>query len=132
MDLQACGDLAVDRAQELQELDVAVAREALADHRPGQDIPRGEQGGRAIALVVMGLRARPAWLGDGWVRSSAWIWSRSPTGSDTGRRHRRASPQKAGVVESLNVSRRCGCTPHADAFTVREAQEIGRARLQTV
>ncbi len=62
MDLQALGDLAVDRAQEREELTVAVAWEALADHRAGQDIERGEQRRRPVALVVVGHGAGPTGL----------------------------------------------------------------------
>src|ERR1019366_6747859 len=62
VDLQALGDLAIDRPQELQELDVAVTRKALTDHRPGQDIQRGEQRRGPVALVVMSHRAGPARL----------------------------------------------------------------------
>jgi hypothetical protein len=53
MDLQPGGDLRVDRAQELQELRVTVARQALPDDVASQDVQRGEQRRRAVALVVM-------------------------------------------------------------------------------
>ncbi len=43
MHLQALGNLTIDRAQELQKLHVPVTRQALSDHRAGQDIERGEQ-----------------------------------------------------------------------------------------
>jgi hypothetical protein len=62
MDLQALGDGSVDRAQERQKLAVAVAREALPDHRSGQDVERGEQRGGAVSLVVVGHRPGPAGL----------------------------------------------------------------------
>ena len=39
---------------------MAVARQALADHRAGQDIKRGEHRGGAVARVVVGHVARPA------------------------------------------------------------------------
>jgi hypothetical protein len=56
MDLQALGDFVVDRLEELQELCVAVAREALPDHRSGQDIQRcdhraGWRGMNALFVV---------------------------------------------------------------------------------
>ena len=57
MDLQTLGDLAVDRAQEPQELLVAVARQAPADDLAGQHVQRGEQRRGAVALVVAGHRA---------------------------------------------------------------------------
>ena len=60
MDLQTLGDLAVDGVEELQELGVAVPRQALADHRAGQHVQGGEQRRGAVALVVMGHRARPS------------------------------------------------------------------------
>ena len=62
MDLKALGNLAVDRAQERQELGVAVAREALPDHRAGQNIQRGEQRRGPVALVVVGHRPGPPGL----------------------------------------------------------------------
>ena len=52
MDLQTLWDCPVDRAQEREELGVAVTWEALADHRSGQNIERGEQGRGAVALVA--------------------------------------------------------------------------------
>jgi hypothetical protein len=42
MHFEALGDLAIDRLQEREELDVAVPRQALADHGAGEDIERGE------------------------------------------------------------------------------------------
>jgi hypothetical protein len=59
MHLQALGDLTVDRVQELQELAVAVAGQALADHSAGQDIERGEQGRGPVALVGRGSSFLP-------------------------------------------------------------------------
>jgi hypothetical protein len=46
-----------DRPDLVQELFVAVAGKTLPDHAAGQDVQRGEQRGRAVALVVMGHRA---------------------------------------------------------------------------
>jgi hypothetical protein len=62
VDLQALGDLAVDRAQELEELLVAVARKALADDLPAQHVQRGKQRRGAVALVVVGHRPGAALL----------------------------------------------------------------------
>ena len=45
---------ALDGVQEAQELLVPVALHAAADHRAFEDIERGEQGGRAIADIVVG------------------------------------------------------------------------------
>ena len=59
MDLQAFWNLAVDRAEELQELSVAVLSQALADHHSGQDVQRSKERGRAVAFVIVGHRARP-------------------------------------------------------------------------
>ena len=75
MDLQVAGDLGVDGLEEDQELLVAVPGQALADHRAGQHVQRGEQGGGAVALVVVGHRPGPARTigSDAWVRSRAWI-----------------------------------------------------------
>jgi len=55
MDGQAVGDFAVDRGEELEELGVAVPRQALSDHRAGEHVQCREQGGSAVALVVMGV-----------------------------------------------------------------------------
>ena len=41
---------------------MAVARQALADHRAGEHVERGEQRRGAVALVVVGHRSRPALL----------------------------------------------------------------------
>jgi hypothetical protein len=64
VDLKALGDLAVDRLEERQELAVAMAWEALPDHRTGENVQRGEQRGGPVALVVMGGllgQSRPDW-----------------------------------------------------------------------
>jgi len=62
VDLKPRGGLSIDRPQELEKLGVAMAGQALADHRPAQHVERGEQGGGAVALVVVGHRARAALL----------------------------------------------------------------------
>jgi len=62
MDVESFGDLAIDRLEEREELGVAVAWEALADHRPAQHIERGEQGGGPVALVVVSHRPGAAFL----------------------------------------------------------------------
>jgi hypothetical protein len=65
--------LAVDLLQELQPLDVSVVLLALADDLAIQNVERGKQRRRAVALVVMGIvSARPFLSGSpGCVRSSA-------------------------------------------------------------
>jgi Domain of unknown function (DUF4062) len=45
---------ALDGVEKAQELLVAVALHAAAEHRPFEHVERGEQGGRAVAQVVMG------------------------------------------------------------------------------
>ena len=64
---------------------MAVVREALAKDDARQHVQGGEQRRRAVALVVVGHRARPAGLHrqTRWVRSSAWIWDFSSTESTT-------------------------------------------------
>ena len=66
---------ALDGVEEADELLVPVALHAVADDRAVEHVEGGEQGGRAVALVVMGHRAgAPGFIGrPGWVRSSAWI-----------------------------------------------------------
>src|SRR5919106_481792 len=54
--------LPFDRVQEADELLVAVARHAAADHRAVEHVERGEQGGGAVALVIVGHGARFAGL----------------------------------------------------------------------
>jgi hypothetical protein len=53
---------AVDLAQELQPFRVTMARLALGDDLAVEHVERGEQRGRAVALVVMGHGRRPAFL----------------------------------------------------------------------
>ena len=53
MDDLACGDLCLDGIQEADELLMPVALHVAADHRAIEDIKCGEQGGCAIALVIM-------------------------------------------------------------------------------
>ena len=65
----------VRQRQEADELHVAVALHAAADDGSVEQAERGEQGGGAVALIVMGhgLTA-PGLIGNpGWVRSRAWI-----------------------------------------------------------
>src|SRR5438445_9453351 len=57
VNVEVRGDALIDLAQELAELDVAVARIARADDGPLQGVQGGEQGGGAVALVVMRHRS---------------------------------------------------------------------------
>jgi hypothetical protein len=74
-----------DLLEELEELLVAVTLEAGLGDLAGSDLERGEQRGRAVADVVMGLTLRaPIPMGRvGWVRSRAWTWLFSSTQSTT-------------------------------------------------
>src|SRR5215471_18984804 len=54
MHLQILGELALKSGQELQELLVAMPKVDLADHGAVEQVERGEEGGSAVALVVMG------------------------------------------------------------------------------
>jgi len=69
VDLLAGRDRPIDRVQEADELLVAVALHVPADDLSGRDLQRGEQGGGAVALVVVGHGRRfpglhrQAWLG---------------------------------------------------------------------
>ena len=73
----------LDGIEKADQLLMGVPLHAAAEHHALQDIEGGEQGGGAVALVVMvprfpGLSGRP-----GWVRSSAWIWLFSSIDSTT-------------------------------------------------
>ena len=52
---QLGGDLAVDGAQELHELLMTVPGQAPSDDRAGEHVQCREQGGSAVALVVVGV-----------------------------------------------------------------------------
>ena len=53
MDIEVVGDLSFQRAQELEELPAAVARQALGNDLAGGDVEGGEQRGGSVAPVVM-------------------------------------------------------------------------------
>jgi hypothetical protein len=76
---------AVDLVEKADELLMTVSAHALADNLAVEDVECGEQGGGAVALIVVGDRAqRPGFIGSpGWVRSSAWIWLFSSTDGTT-------------------------------------------------
>ena len=104
---------------------MAVPGQALPDDLAGQHVQRGEQGGGAVALVVVGHRLRrgPGFIGsDGWVRSSACTEDFSSTHSTIafsgGFRYRPTTSisfsSNFGSLDSLNVSTRCGFNPRAD------------------
>src|ERR1700747_570230 len=69
MDQLAGRYVALDRIEEADEFAVAVALHAAPDHRAVEHAERGEQGGGAVALVIVrhGLAAsrfdRQPWLG---------------------------------------------------------------------
>jgi hypothetical protein len=93
------GHFLVDPDQELLELRCPVTAVQGADDFAGGDVERGEQGGQAVADVVVGAPpGMPGIIGStGWERSRAWIWDFRP---------RRGPPRpRAGC---LKVSVRCG------------------------
>ena len=53
VNVQILGDIGVEIPQEAQELLVAVPHLALREHLPRGYVQRGEEGGRAVATVVM-------------------------------------------------------------------------------
>ena len=57
VEVEPWGKLAIERTKELQELLVAVTRQALADDTTVEHAQRGEQRRGAVALVVVGHRA---------------------------------------------------------------------------
>src|SRR4051794_7077083 len=56
MQVQVRRGSAIDLLEEANELLVPVSTHALADHSPIQHVERGEQGCRAVTLIVMGHR----------------------------------------------------------------------------
>lgn len=56
MDVTWFADDAVNAAQEGQKLPCPMTRHAITDDQTGFDIKRGEQGSRAVALVIVGHR----------------------------------------------------------------------------
>jgi hypothetical protein len=66
----------LDGVEKTDELLMAMALHAPSDHLALQHVEGREQGGRAVALVVVVMvPARPRFRGNpGCVRSSAWIW----------------------------------------------------------
>jgi hypothetical protein len=83
VDQLAGRDLALDGIEETDELAVAVALHTAADHRPVEHAERGEQGGGAMALVIVGQGLAAPWFD----RQSG-----------------------LGAVERLKVRSRCGCS----------------------
>ena len=84
MDALAGRDIGLDGVEEADELLVAVALHAAPDDLALEHVEGGEQGGRAMPLVVVGhmVPGRPFFIGrPGWVRSSAWICDFSSTES---------------------------------------------------
>ena len=83
MDALAGRDIGLDGVEEADELLVAVALHAAPDDLALEHVEGGEQGGRAMPLVVVGHGPRrPFFIGrPGWVRSSAWICDFSSTES---------------------------------------------------
>ena len=82
MDALAGRDIGLDGVEEADELLVAVALHAAPDDLALEHVEGGEQGGRAMPLVVVGRAKRPFFIGrPGWVRSSAWICDFSSTES---------------------------------------------------
>jgi hypothetical protein len=83
MQLALSWGFAVDLVEEADELLMPVAAHALADDLAIEHVQRGEQGGSAVALIIMVIvPQRPGLIGSpGCVRSSAWIWLFSSTDS---------------------------------------------------
>ncbi len=59
--VERVGDVAVDRVEELAQVDGAVTAMHLADDSAGGDFQGREQRGRAVASVVVARLARAAW-----------------------------------------------------------------------
>src|SRR3546814_7772574 len=81
MDVEVFGDRRFDLVQEATELLRAVAAIAFADDAYGGDVERCEQGGDAVALVIMAAPLRLSW---------------SP------RQHRLAAVERLGLARSID------------------------------
>jgi hypothetical protein len=71
-----------DQLEKGQELDVGVRRVAgVGGDLAGGDLQRGEQTGRAVANVIVGVLLGKPWRSGriGWGRSNAWIRDFSST-----------------------------------------------------
>src|SRR5215211_2885063 len=79
VEVQMGRGLVVDRLEEGEELLGAMAGQAFADDLAGCHVEGGEQGGGAVALVVMGHGAGAAFLegqaGLGAVERLVWLFS---------------------------------------------------------
>src|SRR5437867_9083015 len=120
VDIFSGGDLGFERIQEADELLMPVTLHAAANHLALKQVERGEESGRAVALVIVIVPARPFFMGrPGWVRSRAWIWLFSSNDSTSacsgGFRYRPTMSSsfsaKRGSLLSLKVSTRCGFRP---------------------
>ena len=112
---------------------------ALADHRAVEHVERGEQGGGAVALIVVGHGAGAALLhrqaGLRAVERLDLATSRRPTarGCAPAGRHR-ARPRRcslaanAGSLDSLKGRTRCGCSPCAAQIRCTEAGDTPASR----
>ena len=113
---------------------MGVARVAGVGDLPGRHLQGREQGGSAVAHVVVG-----GFLGQfgrigriGAVRSSAWICDFSSIQTTTalsgGFKYNpttsRTLASNSGSVENLNLSRRHGCRFHSRQIRATEANEI--------
>ena len=101
-----------------------VALHVAADDRAVEDVEGGEQGGGAVALVVVGhgagapLLHRQARLGaverlDLALSRRPTARRRGPADRHRGRRYRAAWRQRRGSLDSLNWRTRCGLRPCA-------------------
>ena len=121
---------ALDGIEEADELLVPVALHALADHGAVEHVEGREQGGRAVALVVMGHRPeRPGYIGrPGWVRWSAWIWLFSSIDSTTawagGSTY---SPTRSTLAANFGIARELEAAHLVGAQAVRPPDPLHRA-----
>ena len=85
MDVELSRHVGLDVTQEGEELLMAMAGFALGDDRAVEHVEGGEQGGRAVALIVVGhaFDVAEAHGKHGLGGSRAWIWLFSSTHSTT-------------------------------------------------
>ena len=133
MHLQVPRGPAVDRVCRNFRTRCGGAGAGMPDDLAGRHVQGREQGGGAVALVVVGHRAAPgpassaATAGSGPAPGSGTsrpCTARSPSraGSDTDPTTSMSLSSNCGSLDTLNVSTRCGCNPSSDQIRCTVAE----------